>query len=78
MVKAGLGASVLPKWSIVNALASREIQAIRITKGGVFRTWYAVTLSNVAPTPFTDEFIRLLIKYGPGPKRPARRPALAS
>jgi LysR family transcriptional regulator for metE and metH len=69
MVKAGLGASVLPKWSIVHALASREVRAVRITKQGVFRKWYAVTLSEAPQTPFVDEFIRLLISQGPGAKR---------
>jgi len=45
----------------------------------VFRKWYAVTLSNIAPTPFTEEFIRLLIKHGPASKRAGRgRAALAS
>jgi LysR family transcriptional regulator for metE and metH len=72
MVKAGMGVTVLPKWSIANALASKEIKAIRITKGGLFRKWYAVSLSDVTPTPFMDEFIRLLIKQGPVSRRPAR------
>jgi LysR family transcriptional regulator, regulator for metE and metH len=79
MVKAGLGTSVLPKWSIAHVLASHDVKAIRVTKAGVFRKWYAVTLSDVAPTPFTEEFIRLLIKQGPAAKRGARRmPTLAS
>ena len=79
MVKAGLGSSVLPKWSIMHVLASQHVKAIRVTKSGVFRKWYAVTLSDVAPTAFTEEFIRLLIKQGPSAKRAARRlPALAS
>ena len=79
MVKAGMGATVLPKWSIGNSLASGDIKAIRITRAGVFRKWYAVTLSNIAPTPFTEEFIRLLIKHGPASKRAGRgRAALAS
>jgi LysR family transcriptional regulator for metE and metH len=73
MVKAGLGATVLPKWSIANPVASGEIKAIRITREGVFRKWYAVTLSDVTPTPFMEEFIRLLIKQGPAAKRPVRR-----
>jgi LysR family transcriptional regulator, regulator for metE and metH len=73
MIKAGMGASVLPKWSLTNALASQEVKAIRITKGGVFRKWYAATLRDIAPTPFLDEFIRLLIGQGPAAKRTARR-----
>jgi LysR family transcriptional regulator for metE and metH len=79
MVKAGLGVTVLPKWSIAGALASNGIKSLRITKGGVFRKWYAVTLADVAPTPFMEEFIRLLIKQGPGSRRTMRtQRALAS
>ena len=79
MVKAGMGVSVLPRWSIVNVIASGEIKPVRITRPGVFRKWFAATLRDVPPTPFMEEFIRLLIKHGPASKRPARRqPPLAS
>lgn len=73
MVKAGMGVSVLPKWSIASAIASGDVRAIRITKNGVCRKWYAATLSGLAPTPFMEEFIRLLIKQGPTAKRVTRR-----
>lgn len=75
MVKAGMGATVLPQWSITQALASGDITAVRITKGGVFRKWYSVTLADVTPTPFMEEFIRLLTKQGLASGRAARRPA---
>jgi LysR family transcriptional regulator for metE and metH len=79
MVKAGMGASVLPKWSLANALASQDVKAIRITRAGVFRKWYAATLSDVASSPVMEEFVRLLIKQGPTAKRAVRRhPPLAS
>jgi LysR family transcriptional regulator for metE and metH len=70
MVKAGMGATVLPKWSIADRLKGHGIKALRITKTGVFRKWYAVTLSDAAPTPIMEEFIRLLIRQGPASKRP--------
>ncbi len=73
MVKAGLGTTVLPKWSIANALAKGDITAVRITRTGVFRKWYAVTLSDVQPTPFMEEFIRLLVKLAPTSRRTTRR-----
>jgi LysR family transcriptional regulator for metE and metH len=75
MVKAGMGASVLPKWSIAASLASQEIKAVRITKHGVFRKWFAVSLAGTVPSPFVEDFVRLLIKQGPGVKRVARRHA---
>jgi len=74
MVKAAMGASVLPKWSIANVIASGDVRAIRITRPGVFRKWYAATLKGDAPAPFVEEFIRLLIKQGPTAKRIVRRP----
>jgi LysR family transcriptional regulator for metE and metH len=74
MVKAGMGASVLPRWSIANVIASGDVRALRITKAGVFRKWYAATLSGVPPTPFMEEFIRLLIKQGPVARKVSRRP----
>jgi LysR family transcriptional regulator, regulator for metE and metH len=73
MVKAGMGVSVLPKWSVIGLVASGDIRAIRITKKGVFRTWYAAMLAGVAATPFVDDFISLLIKHGPSARYQARR-----
>jgi LysR family transcriptional regulator for metE and metH len=73
MVKAGMGVSVLPRWSIVNAIAAGDVQPIRITLPGVFRKWYAVTRSDVPPTPFLQEFLRLLVKQGPTSRTPAQR-----
>ena len=73
MVKAGMGVTVLPKWSVVNVVASGEVQAVRITRNGVFRKWFAATLRDVQPTPFMEEFIRLLIKQRPAAKKTARR-----
>jgi LysR family transcriptional regulator for metE and metH len=73
MIKAGMGVSVLPKWSIANVIASGDIKAIRITRAGVARKWYAATLSGIPPTPFMEEFIRLLIQQGPTARKTARR-----
>ena len=74
MIKAGLGSSVLPKWSIASVIASGAVKAVRITRAGVFRKWFAATLSGVPPSPFMDEFIRLLSKQGPAAKKVVRRP----
>jgi LysR family transcriptional regulator for metE and metH len=73
MVKAGFGATVLPRWSIAGALASGDLRAVRITRRGVFRKWYAVTLSDITPTPFMEAFVDLLRQQGPATARPARR-----
>ena len=73
MVKAGMGVSVLPKWSVVSVVASGEVKAIRITKNGVFRKWFAATMRDLPPTPFVEEFVRLLIKQRPAARKPAHR-----
>jgi LysR family transcriptional regulator for metE and metH len=73
MVKAGLGATVLPRWSISGALTSGDLRAVRITRRGVFRQWYAVTLSDVTPTPFMEAFIDLLRQQRLPTARHARR-----
>lgn len=79
MVKAGMGISVLPKWSIANAIAAGDVTALRINRAGVFRKWYAATLDGIPATPFMKDFIRLLIKQGPAAQTAARRrPRLAS
>lgn len=75
MVRAGMGATVLPHWSIASALRAGGIRAVRITSRGVFRRWYAVTLVDVRPTPFMEEFVRLLIKQAPASRRAASSPS---
>lgn len=64
MVKAGLGVSVLPTWSIEPALESGAVKAVRITRGGVFRRWDAATLASAAPSPFLEYFVKELTKQG--------------
>jgi LysR family transcriptional regulator for metE and metH len=73
MVKAGMGVSVLPRWSIVNVIAAAQIVPIRITRQGVFRKWFAATLRDAPRTPFVDEFLRLLVQHGPAAAKPRRR-----
>ena len=60
MVKAGMGASVLPTWSIAPALASGSVKAVRISRSGVFRSWTAATLAAAPPSPFLEYFIEVL------------------
>lgn len=79
MVKAGMGISVLPKWSIANAVGAGDVIALRINRTGVFRKWFAATLDGIPATPFMKDFIRLLTRQGPGAQASARRrPRLAS
>ena len=58
MVKAGIGVKVMARWIIEHYLHDKRLSMVRVTKKGLFRTWYAVTL-NKPDTPqyllnFTD------------------------
>src|SRR5687768_12662567 len=72
MVKAGLGVSVLPTWSIEPAIESGLVKAVRITKAGVFRRWDAATLAAAPPSPFLEYFVKELTKQGRRLGRAAR------
>lgn len=43
MVKAGLGVTVLPRWTAAGLLSEGGLKALRITRSGLFTEWYAVT-----------------------------------
>ena len=71
MVKARLGVTVLPTWSIAPALAAGVVCAVRITPSGMHRQWNAVTLAAAAPSTFVERFLDLLQLHAPA--LPARR-----
>jgi LysR family transcriptional regulator for metE and metH len=75
MVKAGMGVSVLPTWSIAPAIASGDVRAVRITRSGVYRPWNAATLAGADDSPFVDYFIQLLIRQGRTMGRAAKKTA---
>lgn len=62
MVKAGLGVSVLPKWSVRAALKRGDIAAVRITRTGIQREWSAVTLKEGIEPLYVADFIALVQK----------------
>jgi LysR family transcriptional regulator for metE and metH len=43
MVKAGLGVTVLPRWTATDFMGEGDLVARSITRGGFFRNWYAVS-----------------------------------
>jgi len=82
MVKARLGVTVLPIWSIAPALTAGTVTAVRITPHGVHRQWSAVSLAAAAPSQFLAQFLQLLQRHAPAlppraavSKPSARRPA---
>jgi LysR family transcriptional regulator, regulator for metE and metH len=75
MVKAGMGVSVLPTWSIAPAIGTGAVKTVRITKGGVYREWNAATLAGAAPSAFVDHFIQVLTRQGRALGRPPAKSA---
>jgi LysR family transcriptional regulator for metE and metH len=91
MVKAKMGVSVLPVWSIASALESGVVSAVRITRTGVFRRWDAATLAAAPPSAFAEHFLSVVLEHAsslgrlvsiprvtPSGRPPAARPALVS
>jgi LysR family transcriptional regulator, regulator for metE and metH len=75
MVKAGMGISVLPTWSVAPAIGAGLVRAIRITRSGVYRQWNAATLSGSPESPFLEHFIQVLTRQGRAMGRAAMKSA---
>ncbi|HEY7509140.1 MAG TPA: LysR substrate-binding domain-containing protein [Vicinamibacteria bacterium] len=73
MVKAGLGVSVLARWSVAPHLAAGTLRAARLGRRGLRRRWTAATL-RAAPRPeWLDAFVSLLARAAqPSADRVAR------
>lgn len=63
MVKGGIGFAVLPNWVANSYIKAKELKAIRISKKGVKRTWYAGVLKNRIVPPYMTSFINKLAKH---------------
>lgn len=60
MVKAGLGISVMARWAVAPQVASRTVRALRITRKGLHRQWYAAVIKSSSMQPSLQKFIQLL------------------
>jgi LysR family transcriptional regulator for metE and metH len=63
MVKGGLGFTVMPNWIVYPYIKSKELKAIRISKKGIKRTWYAGVLKNRIIPAYMTSFINKLAKH---------------
>lgn len=63
MVKGGLGFTVLPNWVVNSYIKANELKAIRISRKGIKRTWYAGVLKNRTIPPYMTSFINKLAKH---------------
>ena len=75
MIKAGMGVSVLPTWSIAPSIGTGAVKAVRVTRSGVYRQWSAATLAAAEPSAFEDYFIQMLTREGKTLGRPTARSA---
>jgi LysR family transcriptional regulator, regulator for metE and metH len=62
MVKAGIGFSILPNWVALPYLKTKELAAVRITRKGIKRSWYAGVLKDKVLPPYVDTFIQMLAR----------------
>jgi LysR family transcriptional regulator, regulator for metE and metH len=63
MVKAGIGVTVQPQWVAARYLKSKELNAVKITRRGLKRTWYAGVLKNKTIPSYMASFINQLSKH---------------
>ena len=60
MARAGLGVAVLPRWSAQQAIATRSVVPVSLTRRGIPRHWTAATLKAHTLPPWLDDFIALI------------------
>ena len=73
MVKARLGISVMQTWAIAPALRAGDVRALPITRDGIHRQWYAVTLRAAGTIPYVEAFVESLSRRALPARQPARR-----
>lgn len=57
MVKAGMGVKVIAKWIIEPYLHDKRLAVLPVTRKGLFRTWYAVTLKRPDAPQYLTNFM---------------------
>ena len=71
LVKAGLGIAILSEWAVAPYVRTRELRAIRLTRGGHRRQWSAATLRDMSGVSYVADFIRLMAANAPRPAQAA-------
>ena len=64
MVKAGLGISILARWSVAPHLSAGTLRAARLGPRGLLRNWTAATLRAAERREWLDAFVRLMALRG--------------
>ena len=63
VVKAGLGIGVLAGWAVRSDLAAGSLASARLSRAGLFRTWYAATRSQQVDRPALRRLVELLREH---------------
>ena len=57
MVKAGMGVNVMAKWIVEPYLKDNTFALIPVTKRGIHRNWYAITLDHEGNPQYLKNFV---------------------
>jgi LysR family transcriptional regulator for metE and metH len=60
MVKAGLGITVMARWAVAPQVEAGTLKAVRLTRRGIQRTWWAATLRNESTPAYISDFVKIL------------------
>lgn len=63
MVRSGLGFCILPNWVAFPYLKQKGLAAIKVTRKGMQRTWYAGVLKDKVQPPYLSVFLKKLACY---------------
>lgn len=63
MVKGGFGFAILPNWVAFPYLKQKGLVAIKVTRKGMKRTWYAGILKDKVQPPYVPVFVNKLARY---------------
>jgi LysR family transcriptional regulator for metE and metH len=69
MVRAGIGVAPLAQWAARPYLGAGDLAAVRVTAGGLHRTWSAATRDEAHP-PYVDAFLAHLRRADIGTAEP--------
>lgn len=63
MVRNGLGFCILPNWIAFPYLKQKGLAAVKVTRKGMQRTWYAGVLKDKVQPPYLPVFLKKLANY---------------
>jgi LysR family transcriptional regulator, regulator for metE and metH len=63
MVRGGFGFCILPNWVVLPYIKNKDLAAVRLTRKGMKRTWYAGVLKDKVQPPYVAAFINRLARH---------------